>query len=346
MMSRSVLIAAIATLGLLAACGSESESGDALDLRTKQENAEVTGSRSWPVFRGNLQQTGVAETSLPDAPQLLWAFEAGADIESTAAIYDGKVYVGALDARLRALDLETGEELWSYQAEEEIRSTPSVYDGTVFFGDELGFFHAVDAHSGELKWRYESYAGVISGATFHGDRVLFGSYDNSLYCLNRSDGTLVWQVETDGYVHGTPAIIGDLTTVSGCDGFLWLIEIADGSVLTKIDLRGQSASSPAVVGEATTSFKVETPKKSGFGNFSLSEIRLSSKITFPYLDIELLRTFNLKIALFSEETCVFFKQRLERISIQHIGDLVLHSVVLVRNSAAPANRYNFCPGLI
>lgn len=232
---------------LLLGCSPADETADPENGEARAGERSQTGS--WPMFRGGPQQTGVAESTLSESLELLWTFEAGADIESTAAIEAGVVFVGALDGALYALDLESGEMLWKYQAEEEIRSSPSVYEGTVYFGDELGFFHAVDAETGEKRWTFESYAGIVSGSTFWQDRVLFGSYDNSLYCLERDTGKLVWQVETDGYVHGTPAIAGGLTTVSGCDGFLWLIEIDDGSVVTKIDLQGQSPASPAIVGD-------------------------------------------------------------------------------------------------
>ena len=234
-------------LALVAGCGGDDSSASADALAADKGSPHSAGS--WPMFRGGVLQTGVSASSLSDSLELLWTFEVGSDIEGTAAIENGVVYVGAFDSKLYALDLETGEEKWVYTAEEEIKSSPSVFEGTVYFGDELGHFHAVDAESGEKKWSFESYAGVTSGANFWEDRLVFGSYDNSLYCLNREDGSLAWKVETDGYVHGTPAVIGGLTTVSGCDGFLWLIEIDDGTVLTKIDLQGQSSASPAVVGD-------------------------------------------------------------------------------------------------
>ena len=44
----------------------------------------------WPQFRGNLQLTGVAVTVLPDNLKLLWAYEAGESIESSAAISAGR----------------------------------------------------------------------------------------------------------------------------------------------------------------------------------------------------------------------------------------------------------------
>ena len=51
----------------------------------------------WTSFRGNPQLTGVANSQLPEKLELLWTFKAGDMIESTAAIVENVVYLGALD---------------------------------------------------------------------------------------------------------------------------------------------------------------------------------------------------------------------------------------------------------
>src|ERR1019366_7832432 len=49
----------------------------------------------WPQFRGNPQLTGVAAGPVPAMLKLLWTYDAGEAIESSAAIAGGTVYVGA-----------------------------------------------------------------------------------------------------------------------------------------------------------------------------------------------------------------------------------------------------------
>src|SRR5687767_10204952 len=71
---------------------------------------------SWPIFRGNVEQTGVAATTLPDKLQIKWQFKAKDGIEGTAAIVDGVVYIGSFDKHLYALDLKSGQEKWKYKA--------------------------------------------------------------------------------------------------------------------------------------------------------------------------------------------------------------------------------------
>ena len=81
------------------------------------------------------------------------------------AIWNGKVFVGALDGRLIALDAGTGKELWSTQTTDSawpytITGAPRVVKGKVLIGNggaELGvrgYVSAYDAETGKLAWRF------------------------------------------------------------------------------------------------------------------------------------------------------------------------------------------------
>ncbi|MEO8313496.1 MAG: PQQ-dependent dehydrogenase, methanol/ethanol family [Pseudomonadota bacterium] len=81
------------------------------------------------------------------------------------AIWNGKLFVGALDGRLIALDAGTGKELWSAQTTDTawpytITGAPRVVKGKVLIGNggaELGvrgYVSAYDADTGTLAWRF------------------------------------------------------------------------------------------------------------------------------------------------------------------------------------------------
>lgn len=246
----SRILGPILLLGILLGVGAAATAGDGEDQESAASGSLFHPSaNAWPVFRGNLLGTGVAATTLPEDPKLLWTFDTESEIESTAAIVDGVVFFGDYEGRVYAVTLDEGKELWRFDAGTPIKAPLSVFDGVVYIGDEYGLIHALDAGSGEEKWQFETLGEIYAGVSLHGDRLLVGSYDNSLYCLDRDSGEKLWQVETEGYVHGTPAVADGLTTVSGCDGFMWLIDIETGETIHKINLRGQAASSPAVIGE-------------------------------------------------------------------------------------------------
>jgi quinohemoprotein ethanol dehydrogenase len=81
------------------------------------------------------------------------------------AIWNGKVYVGALDGRLIALNAGTGKQVWSVQTTDTawpytITGAPRVANGKVLIGNggaELGvrgYVSAYDAETGALAWRF------------------------------------------------------------------------------------------------------------------------------------------------------------------------------------------------
>ena len=201
----------------------------------------------WTSFRGNPQLTGVAEEQLPEKLDLLWAFEAGDMIESTAAVVDDTAYIGALDGMLYAIDTQTGKSAWKYEATDSIKSSPSVKDGVIYFGDSGGIFHAVDIAKRKKKWQYTTEGEIISSANIVGNRVLFGSYDGFLYCLNTTNGELAWKYETEGYVHGTPAVYEEFVIVTGCDSYMRVINITDGTQRQQVNLGAYVGASPAIL---------------------------------------------------------------------------------------------------
>lgn len=213
----------------------------------------------WATFRGNPQLTGITDVELSENPQLLWTFQAGDMIESTAAVVDGTVYLGALDGILYAIDAQTGEKKWTYQASGTIKASPSVHNGVIYFGDSEGIFHAVDISTQQMKWQFGTEGEIISSANFTGTRVLFGSYDGFLYCLNRESGELIWKFETEGYVHGAPGIwprmpsesgnAQNFAIVTGCDSYLRVLNIDDGTQIRQVNLGAYVGASAAVSGD-------------------------------------------------------------------------------------------------
>src|SRR5713101_2860349 len=161
----------------------------------------------WPQFRGNPQLTGVAASFLPATLKLVWTYEAGDSIESSAAILSGAVYVGSMAAGLISLDLQTGKLRWKYPVQDGIEeSSPTVRDGIVYVGDLSGVLHAVNAQDGKSLWTLRTGAEIKSSPVVVGDRLLVGSYDGNLYCVAARTGAVHWIFPTTNYVHCTPGV--------------------------------------------------------------------------------------------------------------------------------------------
>jgi len=89
------------------------------------------------------------------------------------AAWNGKIYIGALDGRLIAVDAKTGKEVWSEHTFEtegllntySITGAPRVYDGKVVIGNGgadygvRGFVVAYDAETGKRLWKFYTVPG-------------------------------------------------------------------------------------------------------------------------------------------------------------------------------------------
>ncbi|KRA82831.1 PQQ-dependent dehydrogenase, methanol/ethanol family [Altererythrobacter sp. Root672] len=86
------------------------------------------------------------------------------------AAWNGKIYIGALDGRLIAVDAKTGKEVWSKQTFDDkdaysITGAPRVYDGKVVIGNGgadygvRGFVVAYDAETGKQLWKFYTVPG-------------------------------------------------------------------------------------------------------------------------------------------------------------------------------------------
>jgi len=214
-----------------------------------QAAAEPAAKDNWPQFRGNTQLTGIAAFPLSSPLKLLWTYDAGDSIESSAAIVDGAVYVGSESSDLAALDLDSGKVRWKYHVNDGIgESSPAVHDGLVYVGDLSGTLHAVNAADGKNVWKLQTGAEIKSSPVIVGDRVLVGSYDGSLYCVAARTGAVSWKFHTNNYVHCTPGVFEGLAFIAGCDEAFHAIRITDGTEVFQVPSGGYNAASPAIVG--------------------------------------------------------------------------------------------------
>ena len=210
----------------------------------------VAQQSSWPQFRGNPQLTGVTSSPVPSALKVIWTFDAGDAIESSAAIADGAVFIGSAAGELVALDLQSGAVRWRYRTTEIGESSPAVADGVVYIGDLSGVLHAVDVQSGKARWTFKTAGEIRSSPVVVGARVLIGSYDRFLYGLSVERGTVDWKVEFDGYVHATPAVADGVAYISGCDERFHGVRVADGKEVINVPIGAYMGASTALTGGA------------------------------------------------------------------------------------------------
>jgi len=123
------------------------------------------------------------------------------------AAWKGKIYLGALDGRLIALDGRTGKVAWSVQTTDPkqpytITQVPRIVKGMVIIGNAgaeytcRGYVSAYDAATGKMRWRFYTVPGKPgdptntplldkAAKTWHGDFWKYGggatAWDTILY---------------------------------------------------------------------------------------------------------------------------------------------------------------------
>lgn len=242
------LVSGAVLLTVVASATVTSRAGFVSDQATKPAPDTAT---DWRQFRNTPGLTGVTTASLPEPLRLLWTYDAGAPVESSAAIVEGLVYVGTGDGDLIALDVATGRLKWKYKASSADvgigSSSPAVAGNTVFVGDLAGVLHAVDIATGAARWTYKTESEIKSSPVVVDGKVLVGSYDGRLYALAAATGRLLWKAATGNYVHATPAVWNGVAYFGGCDEIFHGVRLRDGASVVSLNVHAYTAASPAIV---------------------------------------------------------------------------------------------------
>lgn len=207
----------------------------------------ISPAADWPVFRGNAGLTGMAAGELKLPLKLLWRFETGDEVRSTAVIGDGVVYVGSTDKKLYALDLKSGALRWTFEAGDAIEAPALLVGDLVVVGALDGALYAVDMASGTNRWTVKTGDRIMGAAsridTVTPPRIVFGSYDNILRCISLT-GRPIWEYETENFINGSPAVAGGRVFIAGCDAKLHVVSATDGTLLRSIEVGSYVAASP------------------------------------------------------------------------------------------------------
>ena len=149
------------------------------------------------------------------------------------AVDGGRVFAGAHDGSVVAVDAESGRRVWDADTDLELSSGPSVGEGLVVFGTSDGDVVALDALEGSERWRTSIAGEVLAAPAIGGGTVVVRSVDGKLRALDAADGSLFWTVEQQVprlSLRGTssPAVV-DGAVIAGFDnGRIAAYDLDDG----------------------------------------------------------------------------------------------------------------------
>jgi outer membrane protein assembly factor BamB len=178
---------------------------------------------------------------------MLWRFEAKDNFQdNSAAIRDGRVYVGNTDRRLLCLDASSGALLWQFETGGGIGSSPALYGDYVYFGSKDKNVYCLDALSGAQVWNHSTGNTVLASPAVAYGRVYIGSNDRVFYCLNATTGDSIWQYNAGNDITSSPALTNETVYFASTDGRVHCLDAKTGASIWQYNIRDTIYSSSAV----------------------------------------------------------------------------------------------------
>lgn len=163
-----------------------------------------------------------------------WEFSSDANIISTPAVANERVFVGNQNGMMTCFSLKDGKPLWKFRTEGSIFSSPAVANGKLVFGSGDGNVYCVDVNKGKLIWKYKTAASVLGSPVINGDTVFIGGSDHSYLALSSKNGQLIWKFAgLEGPVVSTPLLYQDKIVFGAWDRHLYALNRSNGNLLWK-----------------------------------------------------------------------------------------------------------------
>jgi outer membrane protein assembly factor BamB len=160
---------------------------DGRELFTMSSGSYTAAS---PVIAGSRAFYGTFENEVLavdlDARKFLWRYrhaERNFPFYASAAVADGRVFVGGRDKMVHALDAATGKAIWTFTTRARVDSSPAVAGGVVWVGSNDGRLYALDAASGKSVWEFDAGGPLSASPAIAGGRLVIGSQDGTVFCL-------------------------------------------------------------------------------------------------------------------------------------------------------------------
>lgn len=138
-----------------------------------------------------------------------WQFETEFGFVASAAYSDGKLFVGDVDGKFYCLS-EEGEKLWEFNATGQIDSSANFHGDLVLFGSRDAKLYALNRNTGEKAWELETADEVRCGITVVDGRAFVAGCDASVHIIDLDTGKEESAVEIDSQSGTTPSAVGNL----------------------------------------------------------------------------------------------------------------------------------------
>ena len=181
----------------------------------------------------------------------LWKFTTGAEIFSSAAIYEEKIIFGSYDNFLYGLNMD-GSLAWKYGTQGYVHCAPAVADGVTFIAGCDEHLRTIDVKSGEQRHELKLETYLIASPAIVGDFLYVGTYASEVVAVNWKTQTVAWRYRSkhgEYPFHSSAAVTEKYVVIGGRDKYIHGIDRETGKGVWTFPTRNRVDSSPAVVGD-------------------------------------------------------------------------------------------------
>lgn len=152
----------------------------------------------------------------------IWA---GSYIPGSAALVEGRAYLGHYDNKLICIDIQEQKIVWEYEDSEgggPFFSSPAVGKDRVLIGSRDAYLHCVDRLSGKRLWKFRTRDEIDGSPVIAAGKVVIGSIDGRIYILSLETGQELWSYEIGAAILGCPAVSGGFVVIGAEDGRVYV----------------------------------------------------------------------------------------------------------------------------
>lgn len=158
----------------------------------------------------------------------------------TPVAADGRVFIGDMEGKVYAIDLDDGRTLWTSANPGGTAASAAVADGVVVVTSLTGAITGYDAATGRHLWRHELAKAVTCAPLVVGGTAYAGGHDGKVYAIDLKSGTGRWTADLGAPIVG--GMCGDAQSVyvGAEDMWFYRLDAASGEVKARTRLNGQS----------------------------------------------------------------------------------------------------------
>jgi len=157
-------------------------------------------------------------------------------------IYQDIVYMGTLQGKMNAYDVESGRLLWSASDKTPLGGPVEFFNDHIAYGGLNGRLFVRHYLSGKLKYAIDLAAPIESAPVFHKGHLFIYLRGHQVVHLDAETGKVIWAYKRAVPVTTTlqrtskPLIIGNKVILGFADGFLGALSMDEGLVLWETKL--------------------------------------------------------------------------------------------------------------